>query len=34
LRAAMRRQPDVKGLTMMTNSRYNGRRFEDVWLDK
>ena len=25
---------EVKGLTMMTNSRYNGWRFEDVWLDK
>ena len=27
-------QPEVKGLTMMTNSQYNGWRFEDVWLDK
>ena len=24
----------VKGLTVMTNSRYNGWRFEDVWLDR
>jgi peptide/nickel transport system substrate-binding protein len=24
----------VKGLTMMTNSIYNGWRFEDVWLDR
>ena len=24
----------VKGLTMMTNSQYNGWRFEDVRLDK
>ena len=23
-----------KGLTLMTDSRYNGGRFEDVWLDK
>jgi peptide/nickel transport system substrate-binding protein len=28
------RQPWVKGLTMMTNSIYNGWRMEDVWLDK
>ncbi|HEX3864207.1 MAG TPA: ABC transporter substrate-binding protein [Stellaceae bacterium] len=27
-------QPDVKGLTLMVNSSYNGWRFEDVWLDK
>jgi peptide/nickel transport system substrate-binding protein len=27
-------QPQVKGLTMMTNSIYNGWRFEDVWLDR
>jgi peptide/nickel transport system substrate-binding protein len=27
-------QPYVKGLTMMTNSIYNGWRFEDVWLDR
>ena len=26
--------PRVKGLTVMTNSAYNGWRFEDVWLDK
>ena len=26
--------PQVKGLTIMTNSIYNGWRFEDVWLDK
>jgi hypothetical protein len=24
----------VKGLTIMTNSIYNGWRMEDVWLDK
>jgi peptide/nickel transport system substrate-binding protein len=27
-------QPWVKGLTLMTNSIYNGWRMEDVWLDK
>ncbi len=27
-------QPYVKGLTLMTNSIYNGWRMEDVWLDK
>ena len=27
-------QPHVKGFTTMTNSVYNGWRFEDVWLDK
>jgi peptide/nickel transport system substrate-binding protein len=26
--------PQVKGLTIMSNSIYNGWRFEDVWLDK
>jgi peptide/nickel transport system substrate-binding protein len=34
LRAATCWQPQVKGLTMMTNSQYNGWRFEDAWLDK
>jgi peptide/nickel transport system substrate-binding protein len=34
LRAATCWQPEVKGLTMMSNSQYNGWRFEDVWLDK
>jgi peptide/nickel transport system substrate-binding protein len=34
LRVATCWQPEVKGLTMMTNSQYNGWRFEDVWLDK
>jgi peptide/nickel transport system substrate-binding protein len=28
------RQPYVKGLTIMSNSIYNGWRMEDVWLDK
>jgi peptide/nickel transport system substrate-binding protein len=27
-------QPQVKGVTIMVNSIYNGWRFEDVWLDK
>jgi len=27
-------QPQVKGLTIMVNSVYNGWRFKDVWLDK
>lgn len=26
--------PYVKGVTVMTNSSYNGYRYEDVWLDK
>jgi peptide/nickel transport system substrate-binding protein len=34
LRAATCWQPEVKGLTMMSNSQYNGWRFEDIWLDK
>ncbi len=32
-RAATCWQPKVKGLTVMVNSRYNGWRFEDLWLD-
>jgi hypothetical protein len=27
-------QPQVKALTMMVNSIYNGWRMEDVWLDR
>jgi len=27
-------QPEVKGLTIMVNSIYNGWRLEDVWLDR
>ena len=27
-------QPQVKGLTVMVNSQYNGWRLEDVWLDR
>jgi peptide/nickel transport system substrate-binding protein len=27
-------QPQVKGLVTMTNSRFNGWRMEDVWLDR
>ena len=26
-------QPQLKGLTIMANSIYNGSRFEDLWLD-
>jgi peptide/nickel transport system substrate-binding protein len=33
-RAATCMQPEVKGLTIMVNSQYNGWRFEDVWLDR
>jgi peptide/nickel transport system substrate-binding protein len=27
-------QPQLKGLTIMVNSLFNGWRMEDVWLDK
>ena len=27
-------QPQVKNITMMVNSAYNGWRMEDVWLDR
>ncbi len=27
-------QPYVKNVTIMSNSSYNGYRYEDVWLDK
>ena len=27
-------QPQVKGLTIMVNSIFNGSRMEDVWLDR
>ena len=33
-RAAVCWQPQVKGLTLMVNSIYNGNRFEDLWLDR
>jgi peptide/nickel transport system substrate-binding protein len=33
-RAAVCKQPWVKGMTQMVNGVYNGSRFEDVWLDK
>jgi peptide/nickel transport system substrate-binding protein len=33
-RAATCWHPQVKGLTLMVNSIYNGNRFEDLWLDK
>jgi peptide/nickel transport system substrate-binding protein len=28
------RQPQLKGLTVMINSQFNGWRMEDVWLDR
>jgi hypothetical protein len=27
------RWPRVRGITIMSNSTFNGRRFEDAWLD-
>jgi peptide/nickel transport system substrate-binding protein len=33
-RAASCWQPQVKGLTTMVNSIYNGNRFEDLWLEQ
>src|SRR5216683_1654259 len=33
-RQATCRHPQVKGMTMMVNSIYNGYRYEDLWLDK
>ncbi len=33
-RAATCMQPQLKGLTIMVNSQYNGWRFEDLWLDE
>jgi peptide/nickel transport system substrate-binding protein len=33
-RQATCRYPQVKGLTVMANSIYNGYRYEDVWLDR
>ena len=32
-RQATCRHPQVKGMTMMVNSIYNGFRYEDLWLD-
>ena len=32
--AAACRQPQVRGITIMVNSIYNGWRFEDAWLDR
>jgi len=32
-RAAICWLPQVKGLTIMVNSLFNGWRFEDIWLD-
>ena len=34
MRGGTCRRPEVKGLTIMINSVYNGWRFEDVWLDR
>jgi peptide/nickel transport system substrate-binding protein len=34
VRLATCMQPQVKGLTVMANSQYNGWRMEDVWLDR
>ena len=34
LRSATCRRPEVKGLTIMVNSIFNGWRMEDVWLDR
>jgi peptide/nickel transport system substrate-binding protein len=33
-RGAQSWRPELKGLTIMANSIYNGQRFEDLWLDK
>jgi peptide/nickel transport system substrate-binding protein len=33
-RGAVCWQPQLKGLTLMVSSIYNGSRFEDLWLDK
>jgi len=34
IRSATCWRPEVKGVMLMSNSIYNGWRFEDVWLDK
>jgi peptide/nickel transport system substrate-binding protein len=33
-RGATCRKPELKGLTIMVNSIYNGWRYEDAWLDR
>jgi peptide/nickel transport system substrate-binding protein len=33
-RGATCRKPELKGLTIMVNSIYNGWRFEDIWLNR
>ena len=33
-RGAVCRTPELKGLTLMVSSIYNGQRFEDLWLDR
>ena len=34
IRAGTCWKPEVKGVTIMVNSSYNGYRYEDVWLDR
>ena len=34
IRAGTCWHPEVKGITIMVNSSYNGYRYEDVWLDR
>jgi peptide/nickel transport system substrate-binding protein len=34
IRAGTCWQPQVKGITLMVNSIFNGWRLEDAWLDK
>ena len=33
-KAANCRRPNLKGMTTMVNSIYNGARFEDLWLEQ
>jgi hypothetical protein len=33
-RGAVCRAPELKGLTLMVSSIYNGQRFDDLWLDR
>jgi peptide/nickel transport system substrate-binding protein len=33
-RGAVCHAPELKGLTLMVSSIYNGQRFEDLWLDR
>ncbi len=34
IRAGTCWKPEVKGVTIMVNSSYNGYRYEDAWLDR